>query len=57
MLPIKIGSLSLVILQNLSIFEAPLNYEKKIGYKTKKIISVQVKSLNGGFFSFRWIAD
>ena len=48
-----IGSLSLVILQDLFKFESSPNQGKFIGSKLQKLISVQVsyKSVQGGIFS------
>ena len=44
MSPIKINSLLLAILQDLSKFEAPQNYENFRDPKIQKLISVQVSS-------------
>ena len=49
---IKFGRLAMVVLQNISKFKAPLNYENFLGFKTQNVINVQVsnKSVSGGFF-------
>ena len=48
---INIGSLSLVILQDLSKFEAPENYQYFIGSEIQQLLSTQIsnKSVLRGF--------